>query len=197
MPPPFPSRSENEEKDKSAKPASPQQKPPPYLPAYPSPLSRCLNLTLFPLDITTAHVLTREQYTSVVTPRLNAGSPLAEWTEAFLAATWRRTEQYGGLSLHDPLCVWYAIIGSQGWAMREEEDVRVETAGQWTRGACIVDRRGREKKDEGEVAGDHGGWQNKKLGNRMRRALKSPGNDETEFAARLLERVFGVERTAA
>jgi len=90
--------------------------------------------------------------------------------------------------------VWYALVGEEGWEVREDEDVRVESAGQWTRGACVVDRRGRgEKRREEVVEGDHGGWRSLKLGNRMRRAVRSPGDDESEFGLRLLERVFGVE----
>lgn len=188
MPPPLPPQNPT---------SSSSSSPPPYLPPYPSPLPSRLKLTLFPLDITTGHVLTHTRYASIVTPLQRAGSPLAAWTEAFLAATWRRTAKYGALSLHDPLCVWFAIVGEQGWEIARDQDVRVETAGQWTRGACVVDRRGNGRKHgDGEVPGDHGGWLSERLGNRMSRAVSSPGDDETEFAARLLERVFGVERAA-
>ena len=46
---------------------------------------------------------------------LESGSPLAEWTNAFLSSTFRKMEllHHGaegpmvGLSMHDPLCVWY------------------------------------------------------------------------------------------
>lgn len=75
--------------------------------------------------------------------------------------------------------------------MLEGEDLRVETAGQWTRGACVVDRRGRPK-ENGVVAGDHGGWRSTGMGNRMRRAVGSPEGDEVEFARKMLERVFSV-----
>jgi hypothetical protein len=48
------------------------------------------------------------------------------------------------LSLHDPLVVWSLLAppGGIGPGARAR-DVRVETAGQWTRGMCVVDQRGR------------------------------------------------------
>lgn len=71
----------------------------------------------------------------------------------------------------------------------------METAGQWTRGCCIVERRGRTVKDrtEGldeEVVGDAGGWGDSRRGNRLQRCVESPGFDV--FAEELLGRVFGV-----
>jgi len=54
-----------------------------------------------------------------------------------------------GLELHDPLCVWYMLTRSApSWmvAPKAPEDIRVETAGQWTRGMHVVDRRQRKKK---------------------------------------------------
>lgn len=73
--------------------------------------------------------------------------------------------------------------------------IQVETAGQWTRGCCIVDRRERAVQtgltgplDE-EVVGDAGGWRDSRRGNRIERAVESPGGEK--FAKLLLERVFG------
>jgi hypothetical protein len=71
-----------------------------------------------------------------------------------------------------------------------EEDIRVECAGQWTRGMCVVDRRMRKKATDGEVkVGDDAGWLNPRKGNRVRRMVASPGEDE--FAHYLLGRIFG------
>lgn len=73
--------------------------------------------------------------------------------------------------------------------------LQVETSGQWTRGCCIVDRREREVKQEltgsldEDVVGDAGGWRDARRGNRIQRAVESPGSDK--FAGFLLERVFG------
>lgn len=132
--------------------------PPPNmssLPAYPAKLSRPLNLTLFPLDITTPHNLFRSAWNAKVTPLVEAGSPLAQWTAHFLSATFDKISSDSssgysdpGLSLHDPLCVWYMLTrSSPAWieAPRSPEDIRVETAGQWTRGMHIIDRRNRKK----------------------------------------------------
>jgi hypothetical protein len=42
------------------------------LPPYPEKLSRPLNLTLFPLDITTAHLLTKSMFDAKVIPLIEA-----------------------------------------------------------------------------------------------------------------------------
>lgn len=50
--------------------------------------------------------------------------------------------------MHDPLCVFYMMTrNSPSWmlAPRAPEDIRVETAGQWTRGMHVIDRRNRKK----------------------------------------------------
>ncbi|KAI9839877.1 MAG: hypothetical protein M1819_000069 [Sarea resinae] len=177
---------------------------PDSLPPYPSPLSRRLNLTLFPLDITTPHLLTRGQFRSTISPLLAAGSPLAEWVSVFAEATFRKIEtlqdgQEGSnasLSLHDPLCVWYILTQlSPSWMKSPggPEDIRVETSGQWTRGMCVVDRRSRRKRPDdgegGEVAGDTGSWLHPRKGNRVFRIVATPGEDK--FAPYLLDRIFG------
>lgn len=58
----------------------------------------------------------------------------------------------------------------------------------------MVDRRGRDiRKGEGsleeEIIGDAGGWRDSRRGNRVGRALESPGIEV--FAQVLLDRVFG------
>jgi inosine-uridine nucleoside N-ribohydrolase len=122
--------------------------------AYPKKISRPLNLTLCPLDITTPHALHRSQVKAKLGPLAEAGSPLAAWTSAFLYKTFEKIESLTrkqedpGLELHDPLCVWYMLTrSSPSWILAPggPEDIRVETAGQWTRGMHIVDRRLRKK----------------------------------------------------
>ena len=110
-------------------------------------------------DTTLKHNLALETLTDLTAPLLGppgapgagAAAPLAAWTTAFLRPTFAKLRRlYGGpagaavpLSLHDPLVVWSLLAprGGVGPAGRAR-DVRVETGGQWTRGACVVDRRG-------------------------------------------------------
>lgn len=141
----------------SPTPSSTMPPPPPgmsSLPMYPEKLSKRLNLTLFPLDITTPHLLTKSMFTAKVAPLLKAGSPLAEWTSVFMDSTFKKIDSLTGgqsdpgLSLHDPLCVWYMLTRSApSWmiAPKGPEDIRVETSGQWTRGMHVVDRRNRKR----------------------------------------------------
>lgn len=81
-----------------------------------------------------------------------------------------------------------------GWKVTEDEDIRVETTGQWTRGMCVVDERNRKRRTgddtEGEIPGDTGNWLGAAAGNRLGRCVKSPGPDL--FAPFLLQKVFGV-----
>jgi inosine-uridine nucleoside N-ribohydrolase len=170
-------------------------------PIYPPKLSKQLTLRLFPLDITLRHNVTQRQFWQVATPLLQAGSPLAEWVGAFMAQVFRKLESMhpghegdnASLSLHDPVCVWYALTAdSPQWttSSTSPEDIRIETTGQWTRGMCVVDRRNRRRIDsEVEIPSDHGLWLSMRAGNRILRMDGSPG--EAEFGDILLERLFG------
>ncbi|CAG8982743.1 hypothetical protein HYALB_00001024 [Hymenoscyphus albidus] len=131
------------------------------LPAYPKGLSRTLNLTLFPLDITSPHLLYRDHFKTKISPLLAAGSPLAEWTSVFVNKTLEKIESLTrkqanpGLEMHDPLCVWYMISRSApSWILspKSPEDIRVETSGQWTRGMHVIDRRNRKKEGVQQVS---------------------------------------------
>ncbi|KAK0753945.1 Inosine/uridine-preferring nucleoside hydrolase domain-containing protein [Schizothecium vesticola] len=185
------------------------------LPAYPTRLPRPLKLTLFPLDITTPHELHKALFESSIAPFADAGSPLAQWTNTFMMGTFAKIDAIlgeghdAGLSLHDPLCVWYMMTrDSPEWkATAEPEDIRVETSGQWTKGMHVVDRRGRakpagenttvetdpsdplDKVTLDDIPGDDMGWLSARKGNRINRMVGSPG--EHLFAGVLLDQLFG------
>lgn len=183
-----------------APPGKPEgEHPPPFLAPYPGKLSKRLRVTLFPLDITERHVLSRGEYRKTIEPLLAAKSPLAEWTSAFLNSTFDKFETLQenasgdtvGLQLHDPLCIWYCMEAEDKWQLNQDEDIRVETSGHWTRGMCVVDRRSRRKReadDVGERAGDSGNWLSSAAGNRLGRCVGSPGKDV--FGGYILKRVF-------
>jgi inosine-uridine nucleoside N-ribohydrolase len=214
----------------SPMPASTMPPPPPNmstLPPYPTKLSRPLKLTLVPLDITTPHLLTKSVFETKIAPLIKAGSPLAEWTSVFMGKTFEKINSLTGgqsdpgLSLHDPLCIWYMLTRSApSWisSSRGLEDIRVETAGQWTRGMHVIDRRNRQRAgpnpemqtkslgavdissplekstsggdgDGNEIPGDDYGWLSWNKGNRINRIVSSPGEDA--FSRYLLERIFG------
>lgn len=118
------------------------QGPPPHLAAYPEKLSKQLKVTLFPLDVTNYHILSRGQFRAFTQPFHESKSPLAEWIAAFMNSTFDMLETLVdisgdavGLQLHDPLCIWYCMTESDTWELIHDEDLRVETSGQWTRGA--------------------------------------------------------------
>lgn len=151
-------------------------------------------------------MLMRKQFNDTIKSLLEAGSPLAEWTSAFLASTFYKIDTlYSvpevGLQLHDPLTIWYLLVHHDpkiALQIEEDQDVRVETSGQWTRGLCVADRRNRKsdkraKIVEGEweeLPGDHGNWLNSDVGNRISVAVQSPWTDT--FGRELIRRVFGV-----
>jgi inosine-uridine nucleoside N-ribohydrolase len=187
------------------------------LPPYPEKLSRQLKLTLFPLDITTPHLLTKSFFTKRIKPFVDVASPLATWTNHFLSRTFDKIESMEGnggepgLSMHDPMCIWYMLTQDDpAWKpVPKLEDIRIETSGQWTRGMHVVDRRIRSKPGEAalaikenpsgedgvdvlvldEVPGDTMGWLSVSKGNRINRMVSSPGEDV--FAEYLMKRVFG------
>lgn len=186
-----------------AMPNSDEESLPPYPPK--SQLGdRRLNLVLFPLDITHGHRLGRNQFEKKTARLLKNGSPLADWAHGFLGPTFRNMESLhhgheGGdasLSLHDPLCVWYALTSIKqktDWQLKKAEDIRVETAGQWTRGMCVIDKRDRRMRDDdgegGDVPGDTGGWLRRSKGTRIDRCVGTPGS--SALGAILLDAIFG------
>jgi inosine-uridine nucleoside N-ribohydrolase len=183
------------------------------LPPYPAKLSRRLKLSLFPLDITTPHELRKGFFTEKMQGLKASGSPLAQWVDTFLSRTFDKIESMlgdnsePGLSLHDPLCIWYMLLRDNPlWkAVPKLEDIRVETSGQWTRGMHVVDRRNRAKAEEvdanvmdtedptaaptlEEKPGDAQSWLSGSKGNRINRIIGSPG--EELFAQELMRRLF-------
>ncbi|KAI1425363.1 Inosine/uridine-preferring nucleoside hydrolase domain-containing protein [Xylaria sp. FL1777] len=170
------------------------------LPPYPEELSRRLSLSLFPLDITTPHLLNMGYFVENIEPQLVAGSPLGTWVNTFMKGVFKQIismigdAEEPGLSLHDPLTIWYMLTSSSSeWKLATDapEDIRVETAGQWTHGMHISDRRGRVRADgkaREEILGDDAGWLSAKRGNRINRYVSSPGYDA--FAPYLMARLF-------
>jgi inosine-uridine nucleoside N-ribohydrolase len=175
---------------------------------YPEKLSKRLKLTLFPLDITTPHLLGRGFFYDTVTS-VGAGSPLAIWITHIVGSVFRRMERIRGnipepaLPLHDPLVIWYLLsYEDAAWQLAENapEDIRVETSGQWTHGMHVVDRRGRPRALgtassvsggtalDDEIPGDEVGWLSAKRGNRVDRVVGSPGFEK--FAHELMDRIF-------
>lgn len=185
------------------------------LKAYPEKLSRQLKLTLCPLDITTPHLINKNYFDEHVKAHVNAGSPLARWVSHFVTGSFKKIvdmegdENEPGLSLHDPLTVWYMLTRDDPkWKTPEKlEDIRVETSGQWTHGMHVVDRRFRVKPAEAaialsanpgedpeilkldEVPGDDHAWLSVLKGNRLNRVIDSPGQDI--FKEVLMQRIFG------
>ncbi|KAK7757147.1 hypothetical protein SLS62_000695 [Diatrype stigma] len=168
---------------------------------YPEKLSKQLDLKLMPLDITTPHLLNMNYFMKTIEAQLAVGSPLATWINTFMTGIFRQIvsmvgdEMEPGLSLHDPLTVWYTLNPTHPrWQLHKDapEDIRVETSGQWTHGMTVKDRRGRVRpKNIGldEVPGDEFGWLSVKRGNRINRFVDSPGPDT--FASFLMKRLFG------
>ena len=171
------------------------------LQVYPSNLSKQLNLSLFALDITERHSLSRGYFNKVAKPLLEAGSPLADWMSAFMKPMFEKMESLSlghegdsaSLGLHDPLCIWYVLTqhieGAWKATPQSPEDIRVETSGQWTRGLTMRDTRTRKRRDsDGEVPHDNGNWLGNRSGNRINRMIESPGAEK--FPVFLLERIM-------
>ena len=191
----------------STMPPSAGPSSPPSYPKIDEIGDRRLNVIMFPLDITTPHILRRDEVEAKTKPLIDKGSPLAEWVGAFLSATFKKSESLyhgheGGstsVSLHDIVCIWYALTSSarsESWEMKKGEDIRVETQGQWTRGMCVVDRRDMKMLDsddgESQVPGDTGAWLSTLRGNRINRCVGTPG--ARVLAPLLLDTIFGQGR---
>ena len=134
-------------------------------------------------------------------------SPLATFLTAFLSSTFKKMASLHkdhdgdtiGISMHDPLCIWYLITQSvpeYAITLSEARDIRVETSGQWTRGMYVVDRRDRRKMpgDDGEEpverVGDAGLWLDERAGNRIKVAVESAGREV--FGEQLTRRILSI-----
>jgi inosine-uridine nucleoside N-ribohydrolase len=121
-------------------------------------LSRPLKLVLLPLDATHLHGLPEEYYKSKSKPALDAGSPLASFLDAMLLRTYKKVRSLVSqgresdtveLHMHDPLCVYYAMLSDverAKWVVESKADVRIECAGTLTRGMTLLDMRTRGKR---------------------------------------------------
>jgi inosine-uridine nucleoside N-ribohydrolase len=196
--------------------------------SYPKNLSKRLRLVLYPLDTTTEHNLYPHSYTEVITPLLNSPSPspLVVWLNAFLPPTFAKLASlYSNptepLALHDPSCIWHVLATSPPMRLESKAtDLRIETGGQWSRGFCIVDRRGKDMgkdkdgyvkeafervtmADQGRhlgivaeletIPGDHGEWMAKGGGNRVWLPNPSFSDWKEKLGKEMLNRILGLK----
>ena len=122
-----------------------------------------------PLDATHLHGLHENLYKSFATPAIKAGSPLTCFLDAILRRTYRklhslvsqgRESEVVELHMHDPLCVYYAMLDDnarKGWIVEANADVRVECTGTWTRGMTLLDQRVRGQRPFDKKQGDSKG----------------------------------------
>ncbi|KAF2422961.1 DNA glycosylase [Tothia fuscella] len=155
----------------------------PLLSPYPDNLPKRLNVTLFTMDITGKHMLTRGDFEASLEPLLIAKSPLAEWVSAFMKASFDTIESQSPgavkdaveVQLHDLLTIWYCIDHDDTQCqISKGEDLRVETVGQ----------RSWKRKDDCDDEGLAGA-----NGNRINRCVGTPGQDM--FGRLLCKQVFG------
>lgn len=175
--------------------------PPLFLSSYPENLTKRLTVSLFPIDITGKHVLTRGDFEVSLQSQLAASSPLAKWVSGFMNAVFDKLESLTpevprdsvGMQLHDPLPIWYCMDDDNPkWKITEGEDLRVETVGQWTRGLFLsngISRERKEDSEDNETPGDINSLLAGGDGNRINRFVGSPGPDI--FGRLLLKRIFG------
>lgn len=153
-------------------------------------LPRPVLVTIFPLDITMQYNLYENQFFTAVEERAKSGSPLTVWSSEWLQSTFDTARRLNvdssdvHINMHDPLATWYAICGEEhGQWEAHEQDVRVETEGQWSRGVTVEDNRGRQKTDT--EAEDDGKWLGRG-GNVVKVVTKAP----VEVGALLVERIY-------
>lgn len=153
-------------------------------------------------DLTSQHELSQDDWEAASSPLSQAGSPLAEWLNAILSVTFKKirilqadSSNKVALALHDPLCIWYALNRSSlDWqaASGGNEDIRIESNGQWTRGMCVTDRRNRKRIENdggaGNISGDAGSWLREGSGNHVRRITSGVGS--IPFSKSLLSRIL-------
>ncbi|ODV91287.1 hypothetical protein CANCADRAFT_31977 [Tortispora caseinolytica NRRL Y-17796] len=164
-------------------------------------ISKRPRVVLVPLDATHRHCLSESQILKY------KDTKLGEWLLVALEGVFQRLkDEYPDLSdsilqCHDPLAVAYAIFHREtpGW-FTYTADLRIEDAGRWTRGMCVIDKRGRSlEESEPKYDSDnlHLSWLNPKVHSYVEVLDKSPYQDEIgksdngKFAEHMLNVVFG------
>ncbi|KAM0242202.1 hypothetical protein ACHAP5_007289 [Fusarium lateritium] len=147
------------------------------VPAYPERLSKQLNVTIFPMDITNQHCITYESFIDTVKPLADSGSPLSTLAYNFMKGihndcgsdciTLKDTGEEC-IRLHDPVPIWYAL-DRKSWNISSHKDLRVESVGQWTKGMHV------EYKINMTEAANDPLEPSTRQGNRVRQAMESPG----------------------
>ncbi|KDQ17407.1 hypothetical protein BOTBODRAFT_144237 [Botryobasidium botryosum FD-172 SS1] len=108
-----------------------------------------ISLFQIPLDLTRRYVV---PFAEMIPPEPDKNSLIQYFLSALLARP-RRAHQILGHKdeqrMHDPLTAWFAIQHAEGDHLRVEDGwsvVRrvfmIEREGEWTKGMCVVDRRG-------------------------------------------------------
>ncbi|PRT54367.1 Inosine-uridine preferring nucleoside hydrolase [Wickerhamiella sorbophila] len=151
-------------------------------------LPKPLDLTIFPLDITTKHVMTSKEIEQVLDSRIarHPGSWLLKWVKIWTKLSLEKMEVVYGwpdapLQMHDPLTAAYSIDPANGWTL-EELDIRVESAGSWCLGKTLTDDRSRGSIDNNPH--DYHRWHMSGSGNKVKMVTGSP---YPEFGSFLLE----------
>lgn len=147
------------------------------VPAYPERLSKQLNVTIFPMDLTNQHCITYESFIDTVKPLADSGSPLSTLAYNFMQGihndcgsdciTLKDTGEEC-IRLHDPVPIWYAL-DRKSWNISSPKDLRVESVGQWTKGMHV------EYKINTTEAANDALEPGTRQGNRVRQAMESPG----------------------
>lgn len=172
------------------------------------------NLIMCPLDITTPHQI---PFFDLISPSSDPSTPIRKFVSAMLGRVRELQASFGlpdAMEMHDPVAVWYAIAHAgpspaPGWSLRPR-DFKIERTGEYTRGMCVVDRRGTNEENEDRTKNEKlqgGALPNlppkdesvDRMGKPVVKAEKLPyvvvGTPGSEVLRKLLlERVFGPER---
>lgn len=156
----------------------PQETMPPNSPATLFRLTKPLDLIIFPLDVTTKHVMTRGEISTVLDATIakHPGSWLLKWVKIWAELSLQNIAQVYGdqdahLQMHDPLTAAYGIDPSGPWHL-VTTDIRVEYEGAWCAGKTLADERGRARSAENPH--DFQKWLTVGSGNNVKVVLGSP-----------------------
>ena len=124
------------------------------------------DLIMCPLDITTPHQipfsdLIHPSYIPAADGTVNIDEsvgPLRNFVSAMLLRVRGLQASFGlpdAMEMHDPVAIWYAIANAgrspldpaPKWVLQPRE-FKIERKGEYTRGMCVVDRRGTNEQNE-------------------------------------------------
>lgn len=115
------------------------------------------------------------------------------WLQDTLTPSFEKLTSGSKLSRNDSLCIMYCLAGDEAfygrsdWTIVDDQDIKVNVTGEWTKGATVLHDKNVKTVASDDVASSKA--QYSVFSNRLRRCVGIP--DKAGAGSFLLSRIFG------